>query len=164
MDDFKNDDDVTVNVFRGRLDPNVGNKGLITPDQTFYLDYDYPISTAKNMQIIDGELIAGPVALQLPIDILDANFTLDMPGSQLRLTLNDDGSFQGILGGSFDVPGVLEELYNTGGAREVGLVAPVFETNADMNLEDGQCTRLSVAFGIEGAAAFVVRDSEKDPQ
>ena len=54
MDDLKNDDSVTLNVFRGLLDPDVGTFGYIAPDQSFDYDYEKPISTVENVQIVDG--------------------------------------------------------------------------------------------------------------
>ena len=163
LDDLKNDDDVTVNVFRARLDPEIGTRGLISPDQTFYKDYDHPISSAKNVQLVDGELFAGPVALEIPIDILDAQFNLTIPEAWFRLTLSDDGAFSGYFGGAFDVPSAINELLNTGARAETELVAPVFEANTDMGMVDGTCTLMSAAFFAEGTTAFVVRDANKEP-
>ena len=161
VDDIQNDDDVTFNLLRGILNPLVGTEGYISPDQTVLVDYDYPVATAENIQIIDGEFIAGPVQLEIPIDILTASFTMTIPEGWIRAKIQPDGSFKGILGGAFDVPAVLNELYETNAADEAYLVTPIFEENADMGMVDGQCNFFSVAFHIEGATAFVIRDSSR---
>lgn len=162
LDDMKNDDDVTLSVYAGSLDPEIGTLGLIAPDQTFYMDYERPNSSVAQVQIADGELVAGPVLIEIPLNILDANFNLRMENGQVRLKINDDGTYSGILAGAFHVPSVLGELLETGAAAETRLVTPIFESNADMGLVDGKCEYFSTAFGFEGTTAFVVRDSARE--
>ena len=159
VDDLQNDEDVTFSLFSGLLDPDVGVEGLI-PDQTFYYDYGRPSSSVEGVQIVAGELLAGPVRLQIPLNILDARFNLDILDGWVRITIDEDGSFDGILGGAFNVDDVLGQLLDTGAAAETRLVSPIFEANADMGLEDGRCTLFSTAFEFEGTTAFVVREPD----
>ncbi|MEE2786737.1 MAG: hypothetical protein VX589_05310, partial [Myxococcota bacterium] len=70
VDDLKNDEDVTLTFFRARADPDVGTFGLIAPDQTFYRDDTFPMTVIENVQIVDGEVHAGPVEFHVPIDVL----------------------------------------------------------------------------------------------
>jgi hypothetical protein len=159
VDDLKNDDDVTVNVFRGALDPDVGTFGFIAPDQTFDYDYSNPISTATGAKIENGRVIAGPVTLQIPIAILDLNTVAQVHFGRIQLDIADDGTFKGFIGGALNVPEIVGELLMTGAAAETMLVKPFFENNADMVKVDGDCTYISIGVNIEGTTAFVLRDA-----
>ena len=159
--DLQNDAKVTVNLFRGSQNPEIGTYGLISPDQTYYLDPSIEMSTVKGVEIDDGWVEAGPVGFQLPIDILEANFIMDIQDGKLRFKIWEDGTVEGIIGGSLYVYDVLEELYQTDAYAEAQLVAPLFEDNADMGLEDGVCRQFSVAFGFTGTTAYVVREKDR---
>jgi hypothetical protein len=50
------DDDVTLRVYRGLLRPEVGTRGLITPDQTFDFDYASPVSMVEGARIMRREV------------------------------------------------------------------------------------------------------------
>jgi hypothetical protein len=162
IDDLQNDDDVTFNLFNAILDPNIGTLGLISPDQTFYYNYERPSSTVENLQIVDGELIAGPVRLEIPINILEEDFNMVMDDGWVHITINEDGTFEGIMAGAFHVPTILGVLLESNAAQEARLVLPVFEANADMGYEDGKCNLFSTAVSFEGTTAFVVRDPTKE--
>lgn len=161
--DFDNleNGEATFNLYRGSLDPQVGTQGLIAPDQTFYYDYSAPISTAL-ATIVDGVLVAGPVELGIPITILDLDIILPMKNGFIRFTINDDGTFSGILGGTINIALVGDALLETGAAAETRAVLPFFENNADMNRVDGDCQDISAAFEFEGTTAFVVRDAAQE--
>lgn len=162
VDDLRNDDDVTVNVFRGLLDPQVGTFGLITPDQTFYVDYEKPVSTVKGARLVDGEIVAGPLLLQFPIAILDLDIVADVYQGHLRLKIAEDGTFSGYVGGAIHLPEVIGALLETGAAAETRLVKPMFERNADMDKVDGRCTSMSMGFTFEATTAHVVRDAARE--
>ena len=106
--------------------------------------------------------MAGPVKLLIPLNILQAQFNLEMNNGWVRIKIHEDGTFDGILAGAFHVPTVLGELYETNAEAEARLVTPVFEANADMGLEDGKCTLFSTAFAFEGTTAYVVRDGARE--
>lgn len=158
VQDLHNDKNVTLNLFQGRQDPEVGTFGLISPDQTYYLNDSVDMSTVKGVSIDEGWVEAGPVAFQLPIDILEAQFVMNVQGGKLRFQIHEDGTIEGIIGGSLSVYDVLEELYNTNAAEEAELVTPLFVNNADMALEDGLCRQMSVAFGFTGTTGYVIRE------
>ena len=159
VDDLQNDDDVTVNVFRGLLDPDVGTFGLITPDQSFYRDYEKPISTVHGARLVNGELEAGPLLLQIPLAILDLDIVAQVYEGHVHLHIDDDGAFSGYIGGALSLPEFLNALLETGAAAETRLVTPIFQRNADMMPVDGVCTFMSVGITFEGTTAFVVRDA-----
>lgn len=160
LDDLVNDDDVTLNLFRGRLDPIIGTSGLIAPGQTVAIDAEFGHSTVEHVKLQDGKLEAGPVAFQLPIDILEADFVMHIFDGRIRLQVHEDGTFSGELGGAIEVQAVMDELLATDAAAEAALVAPIFQDNADMGFEDGACRHFSVAFGFEGTTTFVRRDAD----
>lgn len=163
LDDLRNDDDVTLRVYRGTLDPDIGNLGVIAPDQTFYYDYEFPTSEAFNVQLVDGVIEAGPMSLKVPVDILDADFALAVDQGYVRVEINDDGTFDGVFSGGLSIPQFIGELLETGAAAETRLVAPVFDAYADMSRDDeGKCNNLSAAFAFEGTTAFVIRDRSQD--
>lgn len=151
------DDEVTLHLFRGSADPLVGAQGLILPDQTFRVDDSIAPSVVEGVRIEDGRLSAGPIAFQLPIDILEANFIADVKQGRIQLEIDEDGNFAGILGGVLNVPDMMNELLATDAAAEAALVQPLFESNADMGFDGTACHELSVAFGFEGTTGFVVR-------
>jgi hypothetical protein len=108
VDDLKNDDDVTLRVYRGLLRPEVGTRGLITPDQTFDFDYASPVSMVEGARIVDGVLEAGPTILQIPIIILDLDIVAQLHYGRVHLDIADDGTFTGYMGGALNVPEVAQ--------------------------------------------------------
>ncbi|MCB9506280.1 MAG: hypothetical protein H6698_00110 [Myxococcales bacterium] len=162
VNDLRNDPDVTFNLYRVLLDPDVGTFGLIAPDQTFYMDYDKPLSTVSGAAIVDGWVEAGPLRLDLPINVLELDIVLPLEGAYVRFHIDDDGTFSGVMGGAFNVPSVIDAVLATPAAEEMELVAPFFRNNADMQRVDGACEMLSATFGFEGTTAFVVRDASRE--
>jgi hypothetical protein len=162
VDDLQNDDDVTVHILRGIADPDIGTKGLISPDQTFYADESASSSSVKNAQIIDGKLEAGPVEFIVPINILDADFGMQVRSGKVRIDIQPDGSFEGLLGGFIKPAEFIADLMDTGARAEAQLIGPFFEDNTDHNRVDGDCTDFSAAFNFSGTTAFVVRENYPD--
>ena len=93
VDDLQNDDDVTVHILRGVADPDIGTKGLIAPDQTFYADENASSSMVEHAKIVNGTIEAGPVEFTVPINILDANFGMLVRSGKVRIHIQPDGSF-----------------------------------------------------------------------
>jgi len=162
VDDLQNDDDVTVNVFRATGRPLVGNKGLIMPYQTFHVDYDLDVSTVTGVQIVNGELEAGPVDMEIPMDVLDASFPMRLSQGRVRLKIAEDGSFTGLIGGGIDIAHVFHEFGVVVEGPEDDLIRPIFEANADMGYSDGVCSHISMAFGIEGDVAYAIHDATQE--
>ena len=162
VDDPLNDPEVTLNLFTGVLRPSVGNQGLISPDQTFAFDYASPSSTVEGVSLVEGELVAGPVELKVPLSILDLNVIVKIERGRVRLRLSESGEMSGYISGALSVPDLIGELLNTGAERETRLVQPLFERNADLDPVEGKCTRISMALSFEGARAFVVRDAAQE--
>jgi hypothetical protein len=157
LDDYMNDDDVTLHLFRGRLKPEIGTFGFIAPDQTVYFDDTFSSARVPGLQVVDGVLEAGPIAFQIPIDVLEAKFTMDIHSGKIRVNIREDGTFHGHIGGYMTVNDVLDEMYQTDAVQEAMLVTPYFENNADRNPVNGRCTEFSVTYSFEGTTAFAVR-------
>jgi hypothetical protein len=162
VDDLTNDENVTLDMFRGRIAPDIGNEGLIAPDQTVYVDREFPIVTVNNAAIVDGVVYARPDSIYLPVDILDSYFVIEMERAQLRFTINEEGHFSGHFGGVVNLSSVFDELLASNAGEEAALVQPVFYTYADMEKGPDGCTHASAAFGFEGIGAFVVRYPDED--
>ena len=56
----------------------LSSDNLIIPDQTFYVDEDFSKSVVKNLKLVDGTIEAGPIDFQVPIDILEASFVMNV--------------------------------------------------------------------------------------
>lgn len=163
VDDVQNDDDVSLRFFRATADPYVGTFGFIAPDQTYYVDTEFPSTTIENLQIVNGELTAGPVEFQIPIDVLNEFFIVTVTTGKVRLKIGDDGSASGFLGGVINVADVLEEGYQTNASQEFRVVTPFFLANTDMLPNtDGGCDGISMAIRIEATTGFVVHYDESE--
>ena len=162
LDDLKNDDQVTLRFFRGAGRPIIGNLGLINPYQTFLVDYTTPMSIAKDVSLVNGVIEAGPIDFEVPVDVLDANFPMAVQGGRIRVELSEDGTMTGLIGGSINVDKVLRDFGEVVAGNEDEMARPIFERSADLRRVDGQCTELSLAFGIEGHIAFAVHDLDQE--
>ena len=74
LDDAMNAKSAELFFFKALADPDVGTRGLISPDQTYYVDTDGPMSVIESVEMTHGSLTAGPVEFDIPIDILDEYF------------------------------------------------------------------------------------------
>ena len=160
VDDLLNDDDVTVSVFPAIADPIIGSFGTIASNQTYYVNPESVLSTVAGVEIIDGELIAGPFEFSMPISILEADFETVVRKAKVRAKIEENGSMSGIIGFALDVDQVLEEALQTDAAEEFLAVEPIFRFNADMSLRDGECEQFSVGWAFEGTSGFVVRTEQ----
>ena len=157
LDDPWNDDNVTLNIFPADIDPEIGTFGTIAPDQTAHYTDTSVGTTIENLPLVDGVLEAGPFSFDLPIDILEAQFTMNLRNGYIRLEVQDDNTFSGVISGAASVSEVLEELHKTDASDEVAYVDPLFRFNADMGKENGECDLLSMAFTYEATTIYVVR-------
>ncbi len=162
VDDLYNDDDITLKIYTGLGDPTLGTFDLIAPDQTFYVDDTRAVSVVENVAIVDGKVTAGPVDFEVPVNVLELNFSLPVRSGMIEFEIDDYGTFSGVLGGAVSVSGFLDRLTIGNGGREAAMVRPVFETNADMGKVGEECDLFSTGFTFDATTAFVVRYSDED--
>lgn len=157
IDDPGNDDCVSVEILQGEGVPILRADGLLAEGQTLGVDPD-GVRTVVEGTITDGVLEARGADLSLPLQILNAVFEVSIVDAAVRLTMADDGSMDGVLGGGVDVEALLASL-NAQGVNDqvVQLVGPVLETAKDLAPDDqGNCTRMSTNIAVEGVEAFVL--------
>ena len=63
----------------------------------------------------------------IPIEIFDANFEFRVREGRVRFKINEDGSFEGLMGGRVVLNEVLDQLLESNAAQEARLVQPIFE-------------------------------------
>lgn len=161
VDDLVNDDCVTVSVFRGEGEPFIGTDGAILDSQSFARSDLPPNSTVVDAAIVDGKLTAHGLDLILPVKILDVELAFNIDDASVRINLSEDDNIEidGFFGGGVpkaDV-NVLSKEGDLGELADfipgaVSLAADLFPD------ENGSCTELSIAFELEGTAAFFYGD------
>lgn len=156
-DDLQNGDGLTVHLSAGSGQPLIGTQDRIAPDQTVYIEPDARTSTVVDVVLQDGVLEAGPMDFVLPINVLEADFPMQVVDGRVRLTIDEEGNFSGLIGGLIDVDATLEELLATDAMAEVKAVEPIFRANTDVADGDGNCRYMSSAFEFRGVRAFAVQ-------
>jgi hypothetical protein len=170
IDDEKNDPDVEVSVYLG-ADPLVQDaRGEVPADTTQRINPDPRWHNQVHGSIKDGVLQTDPFELHLLGSTMWMP-VLDFKNAQLRLTLNQDGTAKGVLGGYVG----LESLYYN--SAKSGFLFEVFSSGncpgtyyALKRMADGypdpktgECTALSAAYTIEAIRAFVVHPAGEKP-
>jgi hypothetical protein len=157
VDDLENDSDVTVRWYRGAASPSIGFSGDLLSSQSYYIDDSMPFTEAHGATIVDGVLEAGPFDYGVPLEIFDANTTIQVREGQLRMQLGSGGEvIEGMMGGSVEIFPLLEELYQTGASSEAKVMAPYLEQEADTLMEDGVCQGMSMAAEIRLVSGFLI--------
>jgi hypothetical protein len=168
VDDPRNDDDVTVQVFSSQDAPPVGGDGSVLPYGTLSIDPDprYHSEVASG-RIVDGTLVAGPTDVRVRLNIQIVEGDLVFRDAWVRLELRDDGTVDGRIYGyapieeTYDVFGL--KAGRIGGKEALGYTCTglfaALESQADghPDPETGRCTTLSVAYRFEALPAFVAR-------
>ncbi len=158
--DRKNDDCVNVGVWRGRGSPLVGTDEALLHNQSFYRDLDLPNSYIEGMQIIDGSLVATPLDIELPVQVLDESLNFFLSDGGIRIDFNEDDTMQGFFGGA--VP--IEALTDITSLNDVNLpdfVIDLVESAADLYpKEDGSCAKMSLAFEYNAIPAFFTLEED----
>jgi hypothetical protein len=168
VDDSRDDDAVTVQVFSSPDAPPVGGDGSVLPYGTLGVDPDtrYHSQVAAG-RIADGILTAGPMDVRVRLNIQIVEGDLVFRDAWLRLELRDDGT----VGGGIYGYAPIEETYDVfglkagriGGKEALGYTCSglfaALESQADGHPDPatGRCTTLSVAYRFEALPAFVAR-------
>ena len=157
VDDPMNDPCVTVRLRPVAGTPLLGTDGRVLPGQTFDLVADGEVTTVEGATLTDGVLELGPAPVALPVQILDARFTLHVEDSRMRLVRADDGTWQGVLGGGISVDEMIMVAQGlTIPSDLMGAVMLVLRTYADLARDSaGDCQSISATLAVDGVTAFL---------
>ena len=148
---------------RGDGDPLTGSDGQFVPYQTLDLYEGATRSTTTSCDWV------APCALELAGDVLVLEFLfitqeirIELFAWQGRLSLRDDGSFEGLIGGAVALDSVLAILASLGGCGDDPIreaLEPLVPRFADVFPdEDGACTGISAAVRVEAVPIYLFED------
>ncbi len=167
IDDETNDSSVVAQVFGSTDVPAVGADGEVLPFATLSIHEDTQYHGGiGNGEIVDGVLTAGPmdINLRLNIQIVDGNQTLR--NGYLRAEFHPDGSVSGQMFGyqpieeAYDIFGIQAGV---AGASALSYTCTglwqALRDNADGHFDPdtGACTTISTAYRFEAVPAFVAK-------
>ena len=163
VDDARNDDDVTVSIFKsqdGFIKDGAGNP---LPDATLRADPNAAFHAETKGRIVDGVLATDPVNIRIRDDRGD----YDLRGARLRIALSADGRAEGMMAGYYDTAAFWESWSKRSNQqRELGFSCPALHAalhqlaDGAKDPKTGRCTAISAAFNITAVQAFVVRPPE----
>jgi len=157
VDDPMNDDCVNLTLRRGVGVPMLGTDGLISPRQTFDVDPAGPVSVAYGASIVNGVVEGGPVGLQIPVRLLNLDFTLDVQNTRFRFSLDPDSNTEGFFSGATRWQDILDQIADRDdvSTSTKNLVRGQLLSNADLSPDEtGVCQEISAGFKFDGVAAF----------
>lgn len=167
LDDPQNDDDVRVQLYSSEDSPALGtdNSVLLGATLGIHPDSRFHSGSVKGT-VVDGVLVAGPLDLLFPIDIMIVRDELLLHDSWLRVELRD-GGFEGTVSGYWDVSNIRDIIGvpTTENGDAANFTIEQFEAAmaelADGNYDDGSglCTSFSTMFQFSGVQAFIVSES-----
>lgn len=164
IDDFTNDDDVTVGVYRALERVERDGSGDVRADATFRIDTDPRSHNTLRGRIKDGVLTTDPVDhLKLvgdPYAIMDFDFRQ----ARIRLAFRPDGSAKGILAGYHDWRPIYWHYGSSGWvvehstALEVPAIYYGLKKFADAypDPKTGQNMAISITYELDVRPAFLI--------
>jgi len=166
VDSMENDDDVSVEIYKGR-DPFVKDGGgQPVPDASIRADKNATAFKAVTRgKIVNGVLMTDPVDArfaQLPTEFF-------IRSARLEIKLGADGFSEGMLGGYYDLANFWDS-WTRNPAGQGGYTCPSLHqalhklADGHKDPKTGQCTSLSTAFKIKAVRAFVVPPPQTEPQ
>jgi hypothetical protein len=156
LDDFENDDCVTVTITQAVGTPMLGTNGVLLDGQTFDRDPDYPSVVVHDASIVNGRLVARGLAIRLSLQVLDAEIALDIPDGALQVDLSPDGTrATGHLGGGFSIDYLMTVVDGNGVDDSLTeLLRGLLPAVADLDGDEGECSYLSVDFHYDAVPVF----------
>jgi hypothetical protein len=146
IQDWQNDECVSVGIYRGRGIPLVGTEGTLLDGQTFERAYDLPYSTITNIEITDGKLDALPLSIELPVQVLDEFLELEMNDGGLHIELDSSGGAFGFFGGAIPIQ-ILNNIVSLPDVNLPEAVITLLGAAADLFPDEGgTCQSISMAF------------------
>ena len=157
VDDWVNDDSVTVRVFNGVGRPTLGSDGYIVPDQTFDRDPGSDVNSARG-RIVDGVLETDPFFVELPMAFFNVFFDLRLQGARLRAHVGPEGVTDGVIGGGLSIDDILLIAEMADAMQEIQfkpLLEILLPGLADLELVGTRCSALSANLVFDSRRAFV---------
>ena len=171
IDDPKNDNDIEIGIYQATIPIIRDVMGNAQGDITFQVsDNPRSINRVKGA-LKNGVVTAGPFDL----NIVGHRYflpELTLQGAKLRLTLNDDGTARGVVGGFQKWAPVYANLAKGGSGYETNLsfdVPGIYYAikkmaDADPDPRTGINSSISAAYTIEAQPAFIVHPPLKTVQ
>lgn len=156
LDNRCDDPSVTMLFRRVTGMPFVGSDMRVDPGQTFDQTRDLPVTRA-NGRVVGGVFTSDAVNIPLPVEVLDARFTLNLYGARMRLRFDDNGGAEGIIGGGISISEftTTAEMFNIPTALR-GAIGTTMRLVSDLAPNaDGRCQQLSAAVSATLRPAFV---------
>lgn len=162
LDSTENDSCVSFDVTRGFGETALSTDGTLEWSQTFDRNAAEGEDHVPDAYVEDGALIARPLQIDLPIQILNADLVFHLRDGGIRVKFEDDGSLSGFFGGAIDAAAV-KEVAGTENvdAALAALMSDMLDYNADLSPDaSGVCQQISMSFEFTAAPAFFFEDSE----
>ncbi len=160
VDDWQNDDCVDVSIWRGKGTPLIGTDGALMLHQSFFKDTTMPNSHIENMQIVDGILVARPMDVELPIQVLDEDLNFELSEGGIHIALSEDGGLNGFFTGALPIE-TLTDITTLPDVNLPEIVQDLVASAADLYpQEDGTCSAISIGFEYTAIPAFFTLESE----
>ncbi len=167
LDDFDDDDDVTLRIFASEDSPALGTDNSVLRGATLSIHPDPRFHSAEvSGRIEDGVLTAGPIDLLFPIDIMIVRDEFLIHDAWLRVKVGD-GSFEGIAAGYWDVANIrrIIGVPTTDNGNAANFTIQQFDAamaefaDGDFDPQSGSCTSITTVFRLRGTQAFLASDS-----
>lgn len=170
VDDRKNDDDVTIDIYSSP-DPTPftsSGKPLANGSMTVHPDPRY--HARAKARLVNGVLRSDSFDLIVNYPVVGLKLEHDIRKARVELTLKDDGTIEGLLGGYYPIASYYRNQITMGnhaffgdGAAATTFACPAMhkalKQYAD-GLRDpatGECRGLSMAYTIKAVPAFVIK-------
>jgi hypothetical protein len=149
---------VDLTVWRGVGQPLLGADGGILDRQTL-LGTDP--KTVSCVPMVDGVVEAGGFSLELPMQVLDVEFTLHMEDMAIRAERGPDGTFTGYVGAGIPLTDFEVILSENDIADLAGILRPLVEGLQDLWPDDeGRCHAMSSTMAFDALPVYVVPEEE----
>jgi len=168
LDDPRNDDDVKLQIYGSEDAPALGTDNAVLQGATLSVHADTRFHSRQVAgKVVDGVLIAGPIDLRFPVDIMIVRDELFIHDAWLRLEVTD-GTFEGVVAGYWDVSNIRDIVGKptTDNGNAANFTIEQFDqamaeyADGDHDAGTGQCGSISTMFRLTGVQAFLVRPSE----
>ena len=165
IDDHRSDGCVGARMRRLTGDPLLGADNRLLGGQTLYPDTTAPVSELGTTSLrwlgsedpsAGGTVETAPADIVLPVSILDARFTLNLRGGQVRFRYTGEGRAEGVIAGGVDVEEILAVVATLNVPSDLMETGELLvRSGADLTPVSGDCTQLSAVLTFTAVRGFV---------